>query len=349
VPDHEIPYITVALLAGQTEPIMQTKNPSEGGNVWKLENIATTYWDDYIATRPKYDLTIFKPIFDYHSEGSASFEAALDIGTGAGSALEQLTNRFELVSASDNDPRSIEYARSRFRQTPRHRLQYLLSSGEDLLLHYQPGAFDLVTCAETFPLLDTEQTLDGIHKLLRPNGTLAIWFYGVPFFTEPAIAAKCQHILYELVDRNFTPVVSGRDKAGRESWKRAADGMTSWLDYIPFAPGLWQDVYRYKWNTQARLPFFGPNACDFEVEPMSSTHEGEKIIEEQNPDFWAVEWDFEMLKRFVAATFPKPADMVGIDESMEKLFSHLKVAMGGDNIKRHLSWPVVLVLARKRA
>lgn len=314
---------------------------------WKLKNIEPTYWDEYIATRPTYDDKIFQRIYDYQANHSESHSAALDIGTGSGSAIGPLTNRFKHVVASDNDHTSLSFAKRRYSALPAEHLSFSLSSGEDLLQHHPPGSFDLITCAETFPLMDTQTALNNISTLLRPGGTLAVWFYGPPYFTEADFGRTCQPILDTIMDHNFRPVVSGGGDARKGSWKRAADGMLSWLDYIPFAPEQWGNVRRHKWNTQARLSFFTPQACDFSVEPVSNVLQHELVSEEQDPGFWEVYWDVAMLRRFVTASFPKPSELVGPDDKMDRLFEQLAMAMGGDKVARKLSWPAVLILAVK--
>jgi SAM-dependent methyltransferase len=320
----------------------------DDGNVWKLKNIASSYWDEYIATRPKYDSTIFNPIFKYHAAGSNSFGDALDIGTGSGSALPQLYDHFERVIASDNDSTSLQFAQGRLSNVSSSRLPYTLSKGEDLVNQFPSSSFDLITSALTFPLLDTERALNTILTLLRPGGSLAISFYGPPFFTEPSVALECQPLLYALADNQFKPVVSGQGAEGKASWKCAVDGMTSRLDYIPFAPSLWEDVRRHKWNTNARLPFFGPEACDLRVEPISNVSENEMVTEERDPEFSSVEWDVNMIKRFIAAIFPKPMELETPDPKRDALFKQLSRAMGGPDTKRPMSWPAVLITAQKR-
>ncbi|KAI2619894.1 S-adenosyl-L-methionine-dependent methyltransferase [Hypoxylon sp. NC1633] len=278
---------------------------------WKLHNIEATYWDEYIATRPIYDEKIFDRVFDYQASHSQFRSAALDIGTSSSSAIGALTKRFEHVVASDNDPASLGFAGRRYSAVPAERLSYTLSSGEDLLQHHSPGSFDLITCAETFPLMDTHTALNNILTLLRPGGTFAVWFYGPPFFTEAAFAPRCQEVLDRIMDHNFRSVVSGGGDARKQSWKRAADGKFSWLDYIPFAAEQWNDVRRHKWNTQARLSFFTPRACDFPVEPVCNVGKQEMVTEEHDPDFWRVSWDIRMLRRYIGASFPKPSELAG--------------------------------------
>ncbi|OAQ59178.1 methyltransferase domain-containing protein [Pochonia chlamydosporia 170] len=316
---------------------------------WKLQNIESTYWDEYIATRPVYDAKIFRRVDDYRSSHSrSSSSTALDIGTGSGSAIEPLTKRFNHVVASDNDSTSLAFAKKRYSTVPEEWLSFTLSSGEELPQHHPPESFDLITCAETFPLMDTTAAMDNIYSLLRPGGTVAVWFYGPPFFTEADYVPKCQDILDAIMDHNFRPVVCGGDEARRSNWKRATDGKFSWLDYIPFPPERWTDVRRHKWNTHARLSFFSPAACDFPVETRNRVGDNETVTQEDDPSFWAVNWDVDMLRRFVHASFPKPTELGGPDEAMDRLFEQLAEAMGGNNVPRKLSWPAVLILAAKK-
>ncbi|KAK2598906.1 hypothetical protein QQS21_005648 [Conoideocrella luteorostrata] len=315
---------------------------------WKLHNIEATYWDEYITTRPVYDDAVFSHVYAYQAAHSQSRLAALDIGSGSGSAVGPLTEQFAHVVASDNDNTSLDFARRRYSKLPLERLSFILSRGEDLMQHFPPSYFDLITCAEAFPLMDTHIAMNNAATLLRPGGTLAVWFYGPPFFTEASFATACQPLLDSIMDLNFYPVVSGGDDAQKKSWKRATDGMLSWLDYIPFAPEQWHNVRRHKWNTAARLSFFTPRICDFAVEPVSMVGTHETVLEEQDPTFWEVRWDVSMLKRFVKASFPKPRELVGPDAAMEKLFEQLTEAMGDEGAMRALSWPVVLILAARR-
>jgi trans-aconitate 3-methyltransferase len=317
-------------------------------SVWRLQGVEAAYWNDYIATRPTYDATIFNPIFTYHEANGKRFHDALDIGTGAGSALDLMTKRFTRVTASDNDAVSLGFAQKRYSHIPPSQLCWTVSKAEELITHHAPSSFDMITCALTFPLLDTEKALQCISRLLRPVGTLAIWFYGPPIFVDPIQAAKSQPILYAALDHAFRPVVSGGSAQARGDWKRAADGMASWLDYIPFSTEQWTNVRRQKWNnSSARLSFFGPNACDFPIEPNSAVGTTETVIERQDLTFWKRDWDVEMLKRFVLAIFPKPDHKKSADKVMEGYFQELEQTMGGNNTKVTVSWPVVLVLAQK--
>lgn len=111
--------------------------------------------------------------------------------------------------------------------------------------------------------MDTQTAFVNISTLLRPGGTLAVWFYDPPLLTEALFAPRCQSILDSIIDHRFWPIVSGGGDARKESWKRAADGKLTWLDYISFAPKKWKDVCLHNWNTHARPSFFTPHTRDF--------------------------------------------------------------------------------------
>lgn len=333
---------------------METAAAKDTPVIWKLQNIESTYWDEYVATRPVYDWRIFHRIDEYRRVDDtrrqhAGATAALDIGTGSGSAIAPMTDRFDHVVATDNDPTSLSFARTRHAGLPAKRLSFTLSSGEDLLQHHAPQSFDLITCAETFPLMDTEIALHNILTLLRPGGTMAIWFYGPPFFTEAKFAPQCQPLLDAIMDHKFRPIVNGGgDPARQQSCKRAADGKFSWLEYIPLSADRWSNVRRHKWNPQGRLSFFTANACDYPVEAVRNIGEHETMTEEEDASFWERSWDIDMLKRFVKASFPTPNDLERPDGKMDSLFEQLMDAMGGEIAVRQFSWPAVLILASKK-
>lgn len=305
------------------------------------------YWNEYVATRPVYDDPFLQRIYDYHAGHSSSFDTAIDIGAGPGDLAYSLTQKFNTVISSDNDAKSLHYVQRRF-GNPRG-LSYALCTAENVTDHFASSSLDLVTLAECFPLLDEHLVLKNFHTLLKPNGTLAIFFYGRPHFVEPEYAPKCQPIFDQIMDRNFKPIVSGGNEVRRKAWKKAAMGMHSWLDYVPFNPDEWYDVRRHKWNPHTFFSFFSRHATDFDVETKSSITDDERVSEERDPSFWLKEWDLDWVKRFVKASFPKPRELDKPDPGMDKLFEELGAAMGGQSAVRKFSWPVVLILATKRA
>lgn len=126
--------------------------------------------------------------------------------------------------------------------------------------------------------MDSGLALNGFAKLLKPGGTIAIWFYGRPHFAEPEFAHICQSLFDRIMDRAFSKVINGFGPARTASWKKTASAMASWLDYvIDFSAGLWENIQRWKWNSKSmNLGFFTPNACDFDIETVSNITDAEQ-------------------------------------------------------------------------
>ena len=329
----------------ETNPVDDTKN------FWKVEENDESYWDIYLSTRPNYsDSEFYDLMYDYHTSHLSSFNVAHDIGCGPGQVTAKLASRFDHVIASDNNSTSLDAAKSRLSSLPDGKASFLLAKGEDIGSHYPPHSADFIAAAEMFPLMDHNVALSTFATVLKPGGTLAIWFYGKPHFVEEPYTTTCQPILHRIMDRNFAKVVSGNEGAAKAGWKYAAEGMTSWFNYIPFDTKNWEDVKRRKWNPHLSLSFFGPEACDFEIEPKNAVGDGEQVIEKTDPQWWANSWDVDALKRFVGASFPLSKDKAGpSDSALEDLWAELSEKMGGKGKVQAFTWPVVLILATRTA
>ncbi|KAH8426646.1 class I SAM-dependent methyltransferase [Aspergillus melleus] len=320
-------------------------------NVWKLtQEDQTRYWQGYLSTRPKYTDSFYDLIYNYHASQSKtpSFDVAHDVGAGPGQVSVKLAEKYKHVVVSDNNENHVDYARYALSKTdvPAERFSYNVALGEELGTKYPANSADLVVCALMFPLMDTATALQSFRTVLKQNGTLAIWFYGRAHFSEPEYAETCQPVLDAIINHHFGGVIKGGGPEHTAGWKRAADGIASWLDYIPFAREEWKSVQRHKWNTEwTQLGFFGQDACNFPVEPVSKVQDGEVVIERQDRDLWRKDWNLAQLRQFVQHIFP----FNGTDEEPVKpLWAELEKKMGGAQAQRTFSWPVVLVLASKK-
>ncbi|KAE8134696.1 S-adenosyl-L-methionine-dependent methyltransferase [Aspergillus pseudotamarii] len=325
----------------------------DSANVWKLtqEDVAH-YWKGYLATRPKYTDAFYNLIYNYHTSHSQSnppsFSVAHDVGAGPGQVSAKLAQRFSHVVVSDNNENHVNYAKH-FLPTingSESRFSFAVAKGEDLGSKYPPASADLVVSALMFPLMDTLSALRSFHALLKPGGTLAVWFYGRAHFAELEYAARCQPLLDRIINHHFSGVITGGSPEHTAGWKHVADGIASWLDYIPFAEEDWGSVVRHKWNTKwTTLGFFGNEACDFPVEPRSSVTDKEVVIERDDRNLWRKHWNVGQLREFVEYIYP----FQGMEEEYVKpLWAQLEREMGGLHARRAFSWPVVLILATRK-
>ncbi|KAJ5651519.1 uncharacterized protein N7484_005242 [Penicillium longicatenatum] len=332
-------------------PCLSSSKDEDSTNVWKLtQDDESQYWHGYLSTRPKYTDDFYQLMYDYHAarSKSSSFSVAHDVGAGPGHVSAKLSERFSHVVVSDNNKNHVDYARSSLLQSdvPASRFSFDIAMGEELGSRHPAASADLVACALMFPLMDTQAALQSFRSLLKPNGTLAIWFYGRAHFSEAEYASTCQPLLNAIIDHHFGGVIKGGGPEHQAGWKRAADGMASWLDYIPFPEAQWGSVERHKWNSSwTTLPFFGQPACDFPVEPKSSVTENELVLKKEDRELWRKDWDVSELRKFVEYIFPfQSMD----EESVKPLWEQLAANMGGSHVKRAFSWPLLLIMASKK-
>lgn len=317
---------------------------------WKVDADDHEFWDAYVSSRPNYSQPFYKIIHDYHSSHSSSHALAHDVGCGAGQVTAELANHYAHVIASDTDADHVAVAKARLtKDFDTSRISYTHSKAEDLSTHHPPSSADMIAAAEAIVLMDRDTGLQSFARILKPGGTLAAWFYGRPTFSDPELFAKAQPILDKIMVRNWKKVIEG--SAPRRAWgfKRCADAMESWLDFLPFEEETWRDVHRLKWNTHSTLPFFGAEACGYEIQPTSNVKAREEVVEKRDGDFWVNEWDLGALKEYFRVLFPGFREAVGEgDGVVDGLFGELEELMGGEGVRRSFTWPCALVLATRR-
>lgn len=304
------------------------------------------YWDQYLAARPKYDTcNFYDRVFAYHDAHSSSYDTAHDIGTGPGQVARVLASRFQKVVASDPNVTHVDICRHR-NAASASRMQFLLSSAEELPGKVAPASADAVFVGEALALMDTEAAFHAFSRVLKPGGTLAIWFYGRPTFAD-GDRQRCQSLYDKIITKLTGAMIRGSGPKSSAGWKRATDMMTSWFDNVAFPAESWKDVQRYKWNTGAKLVFYDKEACGFPIEPSSVITEDEKVSEISDEDLWAEYWDLSEVRRFIEVNVP------GIytkdkDSKVEAWYDELGLAMGDKDAKRKIAWPVVSLLATRK-
>lgn len=327
---------------------MSSSSPADSSNVWKLETDDPAYWDLYLSTRPDYSAQFFEQMYAYHSLHCCSFDVAIDVGTGCGQSVPKLATHFAHVIATDNNSAHVDEARRRLAHLSNLNVSFGVCAGEDLASQYSHASVNFIAAAECMPLMDLDVAVSNFAQLLNPGGTLAMWFYGRPRFAEPEFVGPCQPLLDRILDCCFRKVVSGGGQAKRTAWQKAMRGMNSWLDDVQLQERQWGDVKRRKWNTHAEMPFFGRDACDFEIERLNRIGKGEEVSEIRDDVFWEKKWKFAGLKDFIGASFPGTKEMQDDDAEIQDLLKQLRSEMGGGEEVRKFTWPAVLILASRK-
>lgn len=198
--------------------------------------------------------------------------------------------------------------------------------------------------------MDTPAGLGSFATLLRSGGTLAAWFYGRPTFADGGLFARAQPLVDEIMWRNWAKVIRPSGQQRMWGFRRCADAMASWLDYVDFDPQVWDKVERWKWNTHGTLPFFGEEAGGWPVTPASNVKQGvEEVREVRDDGFWGNDWDVGTLKEYFRVLYPGFQDaLAGGDKQIDALFRELTREMGGEEKVVKFTWPAALLLATKR-
>lgn len=331
-------------------PLTMATAAEDTANFFHYPKYDEVYWDQYLAARPKYDAcSFYDKIFHYHDGHSSSYHTAHDIATGPGQVARVLAARFQHVVASDPNAAHVDICRRR-NASSASRITFLVASGEEVADNTTAASADAIFVGEAIALMDTEAAIAGFSRILKPKGTLAIWFYGRPIFADGQ-KDKCQAIYDKIVTRLFGRAIKGGGPEQTAGWKRATDSMASWFDNVAFTADAWEDVQRHKWNPHGRICFYDDEACDFPIEGTVRSEvpaKDEKVVEMVDETFWAESWDVGEVRRFIEVNLPSFREAHGEDPEVEAWYAELGEAMGGKDMKRKIAWPVVLLLASRK-
>lgn len=333
-----------------------TENPIKQHPTWGAGAAKSSpgFWKSYIAARPDPPKDFFDLIHEYHiSHGDPQSHVAHDVGTGPGNIAEKLLRHFDHVVGSDVNEKALAEAPSLIPVEIMKRMTLIHSPAEQLAsatisAQARKGETDLVLAAECIPLLDAPKALETFNALLRPGATLAIYFYGRPIFTGDG--ADELNDLYERAATRLCqlqwPIKGTPDEPFQFS---AIETLHSYLDNVAFPQDTWDNVTRYKWNSDVPLVFSSLNGYDFDVERVDCRASAEVTKEITDRDFWAEDWDIDRVTAFILSLYVGIREKAGDKYSdVESLLAELESALGGPGVSRKVSFPVVLLLATKK-
>ncbi len=134
----------------------------------------------YASYRPRYPAELFA----WLASNSPRQQRAWDCATGSGQAAIALGVQFEQVIASDASLAQLRQA------TAHTNIHYVCNSAEQL--PFVNASLDLITVAQAAHWFDLPRFYREVDRVLRPEGVLALWCYGL-FHIHPAIDAIIQH------------------------------------------------------------------------------------------------------------------------------------------------------------
>jgi SAM-dependent methyltransferase len=148
------------------------------------------HFSDRAAAYARFRPTYPPPLFEWLAAQAPARQLAWDAGTGNGQAAVALAGHFARVVATDPSAEQLRAAR----QHPSVHYAPGLEAESGLA----PGSADLVTAAQALHWFDLDAFYKEARRVLRPEGVLAVWSYGL-HRVSPEIDA--------LFDRFYTETV----------------------------------------------------------------------------------------------------------------------------------------------
>ncbi|PSN71800.1 hypothetical protein BS50DRAFT_617204 [Corynespora cassiicola Philippines] len=245
---------------------------------------------------------------------SGAIDTDIAFWTGPGNIATRLAPYFDQIVGSDVNDAALAAAPHIVPKEYQSRMHFLNSPAEALAQAPIPEAIgkgntDLAMVGECIPLLDREKSLEAFHAMLRPGGTLAIYFYGRPIFTG-GDAARMDALYDKIATRICQFLWPIKETPGFPFFHRAAEAMESWLDNIAFPADQWEKVERHKWNDFPLL-MCAKEGFDFEFDRVDRRGVGEVAKDTIDRSFWSGEWDAGRVANFLSSAFPNYEEKAG--------------------------------------
>ena len=127
----------------------------------------STKSDKYVKFRPTYP----QEIYDLLLSRVSAREARWDCGTGNGQVAGVLSTSFETVEATDISENQLSHA------IQKENISYSCQRAENTT--FRDDSFDLITVAQAIHWFDHSAFANEAKRVLRPDGVLAYWGYGL--------------------------------------------------------------------------------------------------------------------------------------------------------------------------
>lgn len=148
---------------------------------------------NYAAYRPQYP----SELYTWLANISPSQQIAWDCACGTGQASLGLATQFQQVIATDASAQQIAAAQAH----PKIEWRVAPAEASSLADH----SVDLITVAQALHWFDLDKFHAEAQRVLKPEGVLAVWTYGVLKVDEPQIDALVQNFYSDIVGPYWPP------------------------------------------------------------------------------------------------------------------------------------------------
>lgn len=298
-------------------------------------------WSSYAVYRPAYPNSLWTLILDYHKSHHDRYEAAHDVGAGAGQASAKLAEHFGTVYISDPSEKNVEAAKANLLSDEFQRsllprtvaFQFSVTPAEEAWR--SPGSVDIVTFFESIHWTSATLAIEQAAQQLKPGGTLAIAFYSPEchITSHPQADSIWKQILALTLDG-----VSGDGKFS----KPVIQGRMG-LDFVPL-PEQWFEKGARRVNVNSMSKGSQVFGNVFSNVPLATSRIGESdYVEDTEDDNWTQVVHKVWFQGFIQTLqVGEPKARVEV----ERLFEEVNKQLPGDGIE--IEWSVAVILASKR-
>ncbi|KAJ3022021.1 hypothetical protein HKX48_007176 [Thoreauomyces humboldtii] len=184
----------------------------------------------YALSRPVYTPKLYSSILAYHKGGTS---LALDVGAGSCQVAKDLANKFERVEATDPSIVMV----TGIKDLPSN-VTISKANAENLLT--SSATADLLVAGQAAHWFDLPRFAHEAQRVLRPDGTVAVWSYTfIRFPTKPNLTARFHALANasdqlgpyweagrKIVDQGYPDFANQFQRAGFkdvETWKAPED------------------------------------------------------------------------------------------------------------------------------
>jgi len=147
---------------------------------------------DYAKYRPHYPAALF----DWLASLTTAHTLAWDVGTGSGQAALELARLFTHVIATDAAEAQLRHA------VAHARIVYQAMPAEQTDI--ADASVDLITVAQALHWFDFDRFYREVRRVLKPNGVIAVWAYGLNE-VSPDVDAALRHYYRDILGPHWPP------------------------------------------------------------------------------------------------------------------------------------------------
>lgn len=147
----------------------------------------------YAGFRPRYPAALF----DHLATLVAPETVVWDCAAGSGQASVDLAQHFSRVVATDASEEQIAAA------NPHPKIDFRVALAEQSGL--ADAAVGLITVAQAVHWFDLPSFYAEVHRVLQPDGVLAVWCYGLNEVEGDAVNERVQHFYTHTLDNYWPP------------------------------------------------------------------------------------------------------------------------------------------------